>query len=65
MTGLFTTPTDDQLKLMEKRDKLIDEQEKLKIHHYRPEGTELTDDDRKYDELQSQIDAINAELENS
>lgn len=62
MTGLFTTPTDDQLKLMEKRDKLIDEQGKLKVHHYRAENTELTDDDRKYDELQSQIDAINAEL---
>lgn len=61
MTQLFAQ-TDANLELIEKRNKLIDEQEGLQVHHYRTDNTELTDDDKKHDALQSQIDAINAKI---
>jgi len=62
MNTLFTNPTERLLELIEKRNKLIDEQATLKVHHYRTEGTVLTDEDKKHDELQLQIDAINDDL---
>ena len=58
MINLFSTPTDRQLELIEKRNKLIDEQETLKVHHYRTEGTVLTDEDKKHGELQLMIRAL-------
>ena len=62
MNSLFAKLNDKQTELMAARDKLIDQQENLKVHHYRSQITTLTAEDRKYDQLQVQIDAINNEL---
>lgn len=62
MTNLFSSLSEEQEKLMEERNKLIDEQERLRVHHYRDESTVLTDDDKKFDSLQAQIDEINARI---
>lgn len=60
--NLFTEMTPKQKKLTEKRNELIDQQDGLKAHHYRTETTILTDDDKKFDDLKKQIEAIDAEL---
>ncbi len=59
---LLAEMTTRQAKLTEKRNKLIDRQEELKVHYYRTGATVLTDDDKKFDNLQKQIDKVNAEL---
>lgn len=51
--------SEKQVNLINERNRLIDEQEQLKVHNYRTEGTELTEDDKKFDELQVRIDEIN------
>lgn len=54
--------TPEQMEIMERRDKLLDKQEALTIHHYRTESTVLTDDDREYDRLRAEIDKLNAQI---
>jgi len=56
--SLFTEISIDQLELINKRNALIDQQDKLKAHHYRTNTTVLTEEDRKFDALQKKIDAI-------
>jgi len=56
--NLFTEMNSDQLELSSKRNALLKQQDELKVHHYRTNLTVLTDDDRKYDALQKEIDAI-------
>lgn len=55
-------PTKAQQALIDQRNKLIDEQDELRAHFFRTEETVLTDDDKKFDALQRQIDAINEKL---
>ena len=60
--SLFVIYTPDQLALLAKRNQLLDQQECLRVHHYRTSETVLTDEDRAYDALRKEIDKINAAI---
>ena len=62
MKSIFDQLTEFDLKIMAERDKLIDRQSGLKVHHYRTKNTALTDADKEYDTLQVQIDDLNKKL---
>ena len=56
------TLSEEKINLMEEQNKLISQQEKLRVHYYRTDKTELTDDDRKFDELQVKIDELDERI---
>lgn len=60
--NIFKNPTEEEVKLSEKINGLRDQQDELKVHYYRPAGMELTEDDKKFDALESEIQVINDKL---
>lgn len=59
---MFKELTSEQELLIQKRNALLDEQESLRVHNFVPSESELSDSDKKHDELQAQIDEINAAI---
>ena len=62
LNNLFVEYTPEQQALIAKRNQLLDQQECLRVHHYRTSETVLTDEDRTYDAIQKEIDKINAAI---